>query len=111
MDVAIGHFDIYINIHQGRSWHRKIKTNIRSDNISAISTPPGCPWVSTERGEPIQFDSLELKCDHQVLEQFELENLPKMGNFNKILLFLSGFWVLAAFKLDGRIPNLKNQIL
>ena len=28
---------------RGRFWHRKIKTNIRSNNISAISTPPGYP--------------------------------------------------------------------
>ena len=67
--------------------------------------------MSKERGEPIQFDFLGLKCDHQVLEQLEPKNLAKMGNFNKILLFLSGFWILAVFKLDGRIPNLKNRIL
>ena len=96
---------------RGRSWHRKIKTNIRSEDISSISKPPGCPWVSTERGEPIEFDFLGLECDHQVLKQPEPKNLSKTGIFNKILLFLRSFWVLAALKLDGRIPNLNIQIL
>ena len=107
----IDHFDIYIRFTRGRSWHRKIKTNIGSEDISAISTPPGCPWVSTERGEPIEFDFLGLKCDHQFSEQLEPKNLPKMSNFNKFLLFLSGFRVLPAFRLDGRIPKLENRIL
>ena len=102
------HFDIYIKFHQGRSWHRKIKTNIRSDDISAISTPPGCLWGSTERGEPIEFDFLGLECDHQVLKQLEPKNLSKTGISNQFLLFLSSFLVSAALKLDGRISNLEN---
>ena len=61
--------------------------------------------------EPIEFNFLGLKCDHQGLKQLEPKNLSKTGIFNKILSFLRGFWVLVAFKLDGRIPNLENRIL
>ena len=75
------HFDNYIKIPQGRFWHRKIKTNIRFDDISTNSTPLGCPWGSTEQGEPIEFDYLGLECDHQVLKQLEPKNLSKRAKF------------------------------
>ena len=65
----------------------KSKTKIKIEDISAISTPPGCPWGSTERGDPIEFDFLGLECNHQVLEQLEPKNLPKTDNFNEFLLF------------------------
>ena len=73
----IDHFDIYIKIHQGVLMALEIKTNIGSDDISAISTPPGCPWGSTEREEPIEFDFLGLECDYQVLKQLKPKNLSK----------------------------------
>ena len=63
---------------------------------------------STEQGEPIKFDFLGLECNYQVLKQLEPKNLLKTSNLNKVLLFLSGFWVLPAFKLNGRISNLEN---
>ena len=47
----------------------------------AISTPPGCPWGSTERGEPIEFDFLGLECDHQVLKLLEPKNFSKRAKF------------------------------
>ena len=75
------HCDIYERFTRGRSWHREIKTNIRNDDISAISKPPGCPWVSTEPEEPIEFDFLGLKCDHQCLKQLEPKNLSKRAKF------------------------------
>ena len=87
----IDHFDIYIRFTRGRSWHRKIKTNIGSEDISAISTPSGYSWGSTEWGDPIEFDFLGLECDHQVLKQLEPKNLSKTGNFNKILFFQQVF--------------------
>ena len=67
--------------------------------------------MSTDPGEPTEFDYLDLECDHQGLKQLEPKNLSKTGISNKILLFLRSFWVLAALKLDGRIPNLDIQIL
>ena len=39
---------------RGRSGHREIKTNIRNDDISAIDTPPGCSWGSTDPEENYQ---------------------------------------------------------
>ena len=53
---------------RGRSCCRKIKTNIITEDISAISTPPGCLLGSTDPEEPIEFDFLGLECDHQGLK-------------------------------------------
>ena len=61
-------FDVYKRLTRGRSGQRKIKTNIKTDDISAISMPPGCPWGSTDPEEPIEFDFLGLECDHQGLK-------------------------------------------
>ena len=44
--------------------------------------PYGCPWGSIELEEPIDFDSLGLKYDHQVLKQLEPKHLSKTGIFN-----------------------------
>ena len=77
----------------------------------AISTPPECPWGSTDPEELIEFDFLGLKCDHQGLKQLEPKNHSKRDIFNEILLFLRGFWVLAPLNFDGRILNLENRIL
>ena len=103
--------DIYERFARGRSGHREIKTNIRNDDISAIDTPPGCSWGSTDLEELIEFDCLGLKCDHQGLKQLEPKNHSKRDIFNKILLFLRGFCVLAPLNFDGRILNLENRIL
>ena len=47
-------FDVYERLTRGRSGQREIKTNIKTDDISVISTLPGCPWGSTDREEPIR---------------------------------------------------------
>ena len=69
------------------------------------------PRGSTDPEEFVEFDFLGLECDHQVLKQLEPKNLSKTGISSEILLFLRGFLVLAALRLDGRIPNLENQNL
>ena len=89
----------------------KNQNKVSSNDFTAISTPPGCPQGSTDPEEPIKFDFLGLQCDHQVLKQLEQKKLSKTSIFNEFLLFLRGFLVLAALKLDGRIPNLEIQIL
>ena len=48
---------------------------------SAISTPPGCPWGSTDWVEPIEFDFPGLECEHQDLKQLEPKKLSKAGFF------------------------------
>ena len=98
-------FDIYERFARGRSGHREIKTNIRNDDISAIDTPPGCPWGSTE--ELIEFNFFGSKCDHQDLKQLEPKKHSKRDIFNKILLIFRGFWVLAPLNSDGCILNLE----
>ena len=62
---------------RGRSWHGKIKANIITEDISAISTPPGCLLGSNNPEDPINFDFLDLECNHQGLKQLEPENLTK----------------------------------
>ena len=83
-------FDIYEKFARGRSGHREIKTNVRNDDISAIDTPPGCPWGSTDPEEPIEFDFLGLECDHQVLKQLETKKTLKNWHFYQIFERLLG---------------------
>ena len=75
-------FDIYERFARGRSGHREIKTNIRNDDISAIDTPPGCPWGSIDPEESIEFDFLGLECDHQTLKELEPKTLSKSAKFH-----------------------------
>ena len=63
---------------------------------------------ATDPEEPIKFDFLGLECDHQGLKQLEPKNLSKRAKFCNNCRFLRGFWVVAALRLDGHIPNLEN---
>ena len=78
---------------------------------STIDTPPGCPGGSTDRENPTEFEFLGLRCDHEVLKHLEAKNLVKIGIFDDISSVLRGFWLLAALKPHGRIPNLEIPIL
>ena len=63
-----GLFGNYERFARGRSGHREIKTNIKTDDFSAISTPLGYPWGSTDPEEPMEFNFLGFKCNHQGLK-------------------------------------------
>ena len=75
-------FDVYKRLTRGRSRQREIKTNIKIDDISAIRTPPGCPWGSTDLEESIEFEFLGLECDHHVFKQLEPKNLSKRAKIS-----------------------------
>ncbi len=54
---------------QGALLIQKIQTKVETEDISAISAIPGCPWVSTNQDEPIEFDFLCLECNYQRLKK------------------------------------------
>ena len=60
---------------------QKFKTNVQIAYIITIDTPLGCPWGSTDPGEPTEFDFLGYRCDHEALEPLETKNPSKMGIF------------------------------
>ena len=59
----------------------------------------------------IEFDSIELGCDHQLLKELEAKNLQKIGIFDQIWLLLRGFWLLPVFKIRGHTQSIYNQFL
>ena len=89
----------------------KIQNRLLNCNIFTISTPPGCPGVSTDPEETVEFDILGSGCDHEALEPLETRNPSKTGIFYEFRLFSRGFWVLAVLNQHGRICDLKNRIL
>ena len=66
---------------------------------------------STGLEEPVEFEFLGLRCNHQALEQLETKNLLKIGTFSDIWLFSRGFWLRAFLKPYGCIRDLKIRIL
>ena len=69
---------------------------------------PGCQWGSTDLEEPIELDFQSLKYNHHGFKAARIQKPLKTCIFNKLLLFLRGFWVLAALNLDGCIPIPEN---
>ena len=89
----------------------KIQNKLLNCNIFTISTLPGCPGVSKDPEETVEFDILGFGCDHEALEPLETKNLSKPGILYEFWLFSRGFWLLAVLKQHGRICNLGNRIL
>ena len=57
--------------------------------------------------EPVKFEFLGLRCNHQVLKHLETKNLSNFGIFDEIWLFLGGFFLLASSSPHGRTRDLE----
>ena len=79
--------------------------------IFTSTTPLRTLGGSTDQKFYVEFDFLSLKCNHDDLKLSEAKNLQNMAVFEKVGLFLRGFWLLAALKEHGRTPNQENRIL
>ena len=55
-----------------------------------------------KREKHTEFEFLGFRCDHEVSKEPGAKSGSKMGVFDEIWLFLSGFWLLALLKLHGR---------
>ena len=74
------HFEMVTELPEGAS-DSKIQNKLLICKIFTISTPPGCPGLSTNPEESVEFDILGFGCDHEALEPLETKNLSKMGIF------------------------------
>ena len=64
-------------------------------NSRRYGMPTGGSGESTGPEEPVEFEFLGLRCDHQVLKHLETKNLSNFGIFDEIWLFLGGLLLLA----------------
>ena len=51
----------------------------RIDDISSTKTPPGVSRASMNQEFFIEFESIELGCDHQLIKELEAKNHKKSG--------------------------------
>ena len=50
------------------------QTKQRIDDFSSTKTPPGVSGASMNQKIFIEFESIELSCDHQLLKELEAKN-------------------------------------
>ena len=53
----------------------------RFDDFSSMKTPPGVSGASMNPEFFIEFESIELGCDHQLLKELEAKNYVKIDVF------------------------------
>ena len=61
--------------------------------------------------EPVKFEFLGLRCNHQVLKHLETKNLSNFGTFDEIWLFWGGYLLLAYSNPHGRTRDLEIRFL
>ena len=79
----------------------------RIDDFSSTKTPPGVSGASMNQEFFIEFESIELGCDHQLLKELETKNHKKVEENPQWLsknvdFYLLSFLLLAPSKVDGR---------